>query len=113
MLSISLSTVFGVYAIYAMNEIIQTSNESSHTLEEELLLADKLIAKLHKGEVTDEDMIRIIENHKDVRKGDHDLNGTLEKIFFKGVIVFGFILALQFLVLSWYLKKENENKVSP
>ena len=96
-----------------MNEIIQISNESSRSLEEELLLADQLIEEVRKGKVTDEDVIRIVENFKDIREGDHDLNGKMQKIFFKGVIVFGFILALQFSILAWYLNKENGKKVSP
>ena len=105
-----MSSIFGVIAIYSLNDVIQTSNKNPRTLDEELLSADQVIAKVKNGEVAEEDIVLLVEIYKDYRKSDHRVADSVQEMFFYGVIVFVCLLSFQLQFLFRYLRRENEKE---
>lgn len=104
-LSIPLPAGFGAFSIYLQNDLSQTSNATGYSLEERLLLFDKLIAKLEKNGLDKRAIIENLKIQKDLAIASSEFESSLQNISRKSYFLLFAFVCLQF-SLGWLAYRE-------
>ena len=107
-LSILVTAAIGVGATYYFNELIQVSNKTTYSLEEEVKLSDQVIEKAKQQNIEWSDLVSIFESDKKRRIAAHKLMASSQRLLNKVIVTIILIVIVQMYFVFLCVKKSNE-----
>ena len=106
-ITILLSGFVGVRTNYQLNKLLQVSHSSTYSKEEEFRLYDQMLKMASNNEISQADVIRIVENQKKQRTAAYDITEGAQEISTSMNATLIVLIILQIALLIYYVKKAN------
>jgi len=96
--------------IFNLNKLLQVSHQSTYTKEEEIRIYDEIQKMASNSEISQSDIIRIVESQKKQRSAAYKIMAGSQKTSTKMNATFIVLIAFQIVLLIYYVKKSNEKQ---